>query len=1259
MTKLNRNDPCYCGSGKKYKKCCIHKEQAEESILPSHAYSPELPNYENFTRKYNTAELLQIFSVMQLQPENHGKNIRLESLVISALNQYNKSEKLDYHTLKADILKFCPRHVHEDPVEDFFTENILFVNGNNTVYPGIFIEAQEILQSQVNAMAAMQSLRLSLRKEIYEGILFMLYIHQEIAFKLGHSRRMAIPDLPDELYLPDAKEMKDQQKLVAFSQQELSRICEHLIVPEQVIDAFVYPFKGKRIGIKNLDDNPLLQKPFVLLEETYILAMPSAQLGALNDFILEKLKSGGQLLDFSGIQAEHSMTEADTRFRSMGWERIKYTFHEPQHSGRAIFSEGLYQCDSDKLVYVFHVTPIPSGKRKYQTDIDALSMLITRQASDRCAELKAQYSRSKLLLLVLYNKADIFEAGRIDTGKFRGMNYQLVLTMKELNVLRVHWEFDTLTLWKYARHIEDTKHQVQFMPSNSHLSRFKWYKDNHEWNFESDRAPMNGLFFEFEIEGNVNRAAKLKEDRIGIPFPAERGTIQVSCHKQEEHMPVYLSDEVKKGYFRHCLLRYSCPIWVQSDTLRDFTASVYMNGVLYWLNHCHSYLQTYLDQLGTEPLVITLMMDKDFKDQQTWDLEGSTEEFKFTSKLVPESRGIELSVPVQLVSHLTNAGNGGEKFLMTGLIDAIGDFIELTGAGRKITAVELDELLSMCMPQGMQKMILISDSTQHPVFSNIDIEKPRSIPLADISYVLSKQVTWLKYNISIPEKIATAKEKTTLLNDLVKVHFDRLIELISRFPTADLLVLLMQRHESMIQSRAMGKLSYPALEACFGHYYDVFVEFSKKEADMVTANLSMRTLIEFVACEKSTGMEPVNDADADLMLAHMSELINYGALSDMIRFGIADPNMGMLASGRIGIDRTFNDASMTSFQQDIHREEYEENKSSFGRYFNEEPRKPKAKRGDDPYYDRVDDIFMEEWGITLWDMLGSAKFLCLELYALEKSVLMITEEDLLKLFADRTAQPEAETLAFLQLLTFVNRAGVMNIDPKDIHETYPWRYNRRISYMLRPLLKIERLGKTYYLISARHLMTAAENILSRFMDGTLKVAVNHLKINNLLAERNHIKGTNFRNFVCKWLVEHTDFEVVGFEVKIKPRGFFPAQVDKGDVDILCLDHKNQVLYAIECKNTSQAKIAYDIYTEISNYIGLKGKPGMIEKHVQRDLWLKENSTVVRQKLGLSDDYRIKSFVLTKHILPTRYIKDTPLPVYAVADLKSDKVFISL
>ncbi len=32
--KIGRNDPCYCGSGKKYKKCCLVKDREEKKELP-------------------------------------------------------------------------------------------------------------------------------------------------------------------------------------------------------------------------------------------------------------------------------------------------------------------------------------------------------------------------------------------------------------------------------------------------------------------------------------------------------------------------------------------------------------------------------------------------------------------------------------------------------------------------------------------------------------------------------------------------------------------------------------------------------------------------------------------------------------------------------------------------------------------------------------------------------------------------------------------------------------------------------------------------------------------------------------------------------------------------------------------------------------------------------------------------------------------------------------------------------------------------
>ena len=364
-----------------------------------------------------------------------------------------------------------------------------------------------------------------------------------------------------------------------------------------------------------------------------------------------------------------------------------------------------------------------------------------------------------------------------------------------------------------------------------------------------------------------------------------------------------------------------------------------------------------------------------------------------------------------------------------------------------------------------------------------------------------------------------------------------------------------------------------------------------------------------------------------------------------------------MPSGRIGIEQTFSDTTLSAFRREIHLEEVDGYRSSFDRYFVQTSKEEKAKRGDDPYYDKVDDVFMEEWGITIWDLQGASKFLCLEMFhRFGSSVALINEVDLLKIFQGNEQDDGLQARRILDLLTFRTRDGVLNVNPKELHEAFPWRYNRRESYMLRPLIRMEAGKEITYIVSARHVLMATENMLARFMDGTLKVGKDQFKLINLLAERNHMKGKSFRDGITKWLSDYTTLQVFDFEVKIKPHGFFTAADDKGDVDILCVDHIGKRIIAIECKNTSQAKIAYEIYTEISSYIGINGKPGMIQKHVQRDLWLKENLDQVLEKLGLEYSYQVESIVLTKHVLPTKFIKDTDIPVYSYSELKRGEVF---
>ena len=67
MSKLGRNDPCHCGSGKKFKQCCIHLTVVPINVVPTPA-TPPLGNHFKeaqkeaaaYVRRHNTTPLKEL-----------------------------------------------------------------------------------------------------------------------------------------------------------------------------------------------------------------------------------------------------------------------------------------------------------------------------------------------------------------------------------------------------------------------------------------------------------------------------------------------------------------------------------------------------------------------------------------------------------------------------------------------------------------------------------------------------------------------------------------------------------------------------------------------------------------------------------------------------------------------------------------------------------------------------------------------------------------------------------------------------------------------------------------------------------------------------------------------------------------------------------------------------------------------------------------------------------------------------------------------
>ena len=86
MDKPGRNDPCYCGSGKKYKQCHLREDQAKERELREQVNAArflrlELPRFardERFVEDFNQA--LPLYWNGYYEAKNAGEMSQFEAL---------------------------------------------------------------------------------------------------------------------------------------------------------------------------------------------------------------------------------------------------------------------------------------------------------------------------------------------------------------------------------------------------------------------------------------------------------------------------------------------------------------------------------------------------------------------------------------------------------------------------------------------------------------------------------------------------------------------------------------------------------------------------------------------------------------------------------------------------------------------------------------------------------------------------------------------------------------------------------------------------------------------------------------------------------------------------------------------------------------------------------------------------------------------------------------------------------------------------
>ncbi|KIX20705.1 hypothetical protein SY27_12495 [Flavobacterium sp. 316] len=1222
--KINKNTPCPCGSGKIFKKCCANIKKEDR------VFNDE---FVNFIKNNNSIEILEFISYLQLIPENSSKIIRLEEiqhLIIDNLHSNFQEKKIDYKILKEIIIKKFPYDRNEDPSESCFSENLMFKNGNNIVFPGIAHDSTDINQLMINSIfLSSNEISDKCKLEIDEGITLILFLFKKITRKI--KRYEFIDDYRGNITFPKKINESDFKNLFTFTKGELQRLITKLKLEYNCINDISIYYKD--VNRLNINESNLLKKPFIVLnDEKYYLALPSSQMYCLNIFINDKLKENNNEYEFKKSFFRMSKYEGDLIFKKMGWRIAS------EYQSKIDFDIEIWSFDSNKFAIVYYILQTENDKSLF----DKISTFVN--------SIKGNEESFILIGVSSYFNLE-FQYHSIRQPDLSEFKYQMIIGLYDLKRLIVNWNLNKRDLWKYLKAEKRANDKgLNLFPAFSILTYFSYYKQNENSFFHSDDPTPNYLHFSYDIQGNKVIESLQKEDKHLVAFIDESGVpgyLPVTKYDILQYAPIYLADTYINGEIKVVLTKYTIPFWITGEKSFDLEAKNFIDAIAYWLHEFYETLNLFLEDLQSVPINIEVSLEEGFYNYTTVDLKNNSKETVQINYTINQiCNKLTIIVPSNIHNMLKRNDNYGEQCIMETVLKGILELLRLN-YNYNLEEVIIENIINNHMPLNMAKMIIAGNTIEDlKLEKRFLLNKVERLNKADSSIVLEDMLDWM--SLDIPESILNKEAKINVCVKGIDTIISKIREIIRNFNSIELLKNVLLRNETLLSDSAFKQLRAVTYFECFKKYGDAVKEYIEEDSSNVRTSLSIRCLVEFIVAEPYYGQKKINDDDVDFLIALVDELIFLGTTKDLLSFDLDNPEMGKLPSGRLGINKEYFD-KINSFSIESKKDEHFE---FIENYNSNDIDKDDNQIENEKYYDKIDSVFKDEFGIEMFKLRQLMYELAHFCFENETSYMIFEDEELEQLLKNEFKLTKIEIDSFLNNFILNSRGNISN-PPKDYEyqDIFPWRYNRRLSFLSRPILRVKDENEIHRnIISARHLVSSVDNFFALFFNGSLKVNKELKGINSLLAERNNIKGKKFRNEVCDWLSNNTLLEVIPYEFKIPVKG---NDKNYGDVDILAFDKRAKIIYSIECKNTKQAKIIYEFQRDAKNYIEKQ-----LPKHRNRTLWLRNNLTFISERFKFDfSEFRVKPYLISSYSLPIKLIKSIEdIEIFSISEVKRKKIF---
>lgn len=1258
--KTGRNDLCPCGSGKKFKKCCIGK--ISNKIVTKKKPTSE---FEKIIKSFDKIDLLKTNAALQLLPINHGKNVRFEIFARDVItNSEEEKLKVTYSSLTTFFKNNFTSHYLEDPISSFFTENVIWFYGDFTVFPGLNLNGTKILNLFLESIFTQKNnLPESFRIEVRDGVMMILAMTESIAITAGLNRYEYEEFTDSRIQLPGETKLNHLKESVVFDNEHLSKITEHYGVDINALNHFVADPNDPNFQNDDPDKNPLLLQPIIKNGESeFIFALPTASVNCLTHFIRKQAIEKSCLPRLTNLFGNHQWNEAKQLLQETGWRETDIKLPETELGLR----ESIFRFDNDKLAYVCFIASngiedsteteeIPEQEELQETLLP--HEIRNKEVIDFLKDLNGSDPyRYFTLNIIGEDGQDMF----FMYGKPESSNEVLTLKYGELEKLVFADILDGLSLWKFAKVYNRASSQSRISSIGGILDAFVSYQSNNESLLPSDTAIPD--FMNFAI-GNSNdferEAIKKIDEHSALQQTNKHGLLSVPVRRMRDFAPIYKEREYSR---EHNLLIecFECSVWVRNNQANSQqekeTINHYSEAVIFWLYKMKDELQVFFAQFKRiSPVEFDLKLAKELiapSDIVPQTIEGV--KLDFGTKIEKDKNTITIELPKEILSFFFRPDNNGEKKLMNAVLSGFNELQKQNNYSH-LDENAISELIERHMQPSNAKMILYFDTTNELRLDNRGLVPYRSIQESEISCILDQLVGYLDLEEPIPEIIESIEEKNSLCNKIVSALVTKLISELEEFDTCELLKWLMELHEKCIQSREFKELHIPAKISCFSDFASEVEKLEKENHDLVATALSIRCIIEFIAAKPQFGTKWPNIDDYDRMLALMNQIINWGILSDSMDLGMDDPEMGLLPSGRIGTDKSFVETYIHPFSKAKAETTVYTHQENFYNKFKSIVIEETDRSSPPEEVIEINTAFENEWGIGLTEVLKLKRTLVEIAFEKEKSVVEMKEEELIKELSKKLSGFQEDLIKVgLDLITLSERSSIIKTPTGyNKEDIYPWKYNRSLSYLRKPLIKIKRKdGQVLYYWSFRHVLDSLENLQVLLFNGRLKAKKGGL-LNDYLKKINNEKGKVLRDEVAKWLTDEGTLEIIPYEVKPSKLSGNQDDGKYGDVDILAIDKSQKVIFSIECKNTVSARVIHEMKTEMDKYLGRNEDSSWVHKHARRDTWLKDNIDLLSSLVDNSQEYSVVSLIMTSEDIPTTYLaQDTlPLPIISFPSLK--------